>query len=140
MIFIPGHVPSSKNSRMAFNNKVIPNEATRLYKKNTQWYYIQQKSKFIKSLVDLDQPYTIGFYFIRKSHNRFDFINALQVVQDCMVKAGWLEDDNTKFLLPVPITIKGNCFHYNPDNPGVCIYTLNKHPTELMSGPLVQVF
>lgn len=136
MIFIPGNVPSAKNSRMAINNKLIPNEATRLYKKNTAWYYIQHKNTFIKSLANLVPPYTIGFYFVRKSHHRFDFINALQIIQDIMVTSQWLEDDNTSILLPVPILISGQCFHYDPKNPGVYIFTLKEHPTSLIAGQL----
>lgn len=61
-------------------------------------------------------PYYVGLYFIRGSHHRFDYINAAQIVQDMMVKHGWIEDDNADYFVPVFLG-----YRYDKKNPGVVI-------------------
>ena len=91
-VFIPGNTPSSKNSQ--------------------QWtgkYLVKGKKK----------PYNIEFTFYRKTKRKFDYINAAQIVQDLMVKYGWIDDDNCTEMKPY----FGNYVHQK-DNPGVKIKIL----------------
>ena len=61
----------------------------------------------------------ISFTFVRGTRHKFDYINPAQTVQDDMVKAGWIEDDNAEFILPVFIQ-----YTYDKQNPGVWIEIL----------------
>ena len=124
MLFLPTHVPSSKNSRRCIGNKAIASKYTTAYIKTTQWLYIQQRNRFKAHLLGLTPPYFVEFHFGRDSNRRFDFINALQIVQDCMVRHEWLEDDNTNILVPLPMISEGKCHHLFPEKPGVWINVL----------------
>ena len=72
-------------------------------------YYLKGKKK----------PYDIEFTFYRKTKRKFDYINAAQIVQDLMVKYGWLDDDNCTEMKPY----FGNYVHQKK-NPGVLIKIL----------------
>jgi len=130
--YIPGNVPSSKNSKEIiqmpskscicggtiiksrsgiFCNrcknpkrkkypKLVDSKVTRLYKKNRNIEYKKIKASFTKYVKNLEKPINLGFYLIRDSKRNFDLINTLQVVQDLMVEAGCLEDDNAYIIKP----------------------------------------
>ena len=61
----------------------------------------------------------VGFYFIRDSRRKFDYVNPLQTVQDAMVKHKWIEDDNMEMLLPI---FEG--YHVDKERAGVHITIL----------------
>ena len=93
-IFIPGNVPSSKNSkeiiRFKKNGKWISgltdSKLVKKYYETTKLNYMRRKPKFHK-LIDLTSPpYRIEFTFVRNSKHQFDYVNPLQTVQDQMVK------------------------------------------------------
>jgi len=111
-IFIPGNVPSSKNSKIWTGKFLISSKATRAWQKETEDYWELLKEDFISHLKD--KPYKIGFKFIRNSRHKFDYVNPLQTIQDAMVKHGWLEDDNADELLPVL-----EPYEYDKSCPGV---------------------
>jgi len=46
-------------------------------------------------------PLKVVFRIYRQTKRRFDYVNIIQQLCDCMVKANWLEDDNANVLLPV---------------------------------------
>lgn len=121
MIFIPGNVPSSKNSTWAkiINGRriVLPSKQTVEYKKNTKDYWELYKKEFQNQLDS--KPYKIGFKFIRGSKHKFDYVNPLQTIQDEMVKHNWLEDDTADELLPIFLP-----YEYDKNNPGVYIEVL----------------
>ena len=101
-IFIPNNTPSSKNSRV-FNLKMkrsFHSSNTAKYIKNTEEFWIKYKEDFHKLIEDLPYPLDIEFTFIRDSNRKFDLINAQQIVQDLMVKYGWITDDNYTILRP----------------------------------------
>lgn len=121
-VFIPGHVPSSKNNKMAtvrtiqkaekFGGKdvlvskvvggITHNERTKLYKKATESLYKEWAEPFKKALEGKMKPYRIQFLFVRKRQGRWDFHNVIQIPADLMVEHGWLEDDDIDTFLPVP--------------------------------------
>lgn len=101
-IFIPGNVPSSKNSRI-YNYKLkrsFPSSITTKYIKNTEEIFKGYKEEFLNLIKDLPYPLDIRFTFIRDSQRKFDLINAVQIIQDLMVKYEWIEDDNYTILRP----------------------------------------
>lgn len=122
-IFIPGNVPSLKNSKRIFVNRitgkrfVTSSECSKNYLETMGTFYLSQKNHFKEMIKGLEMPINIEFQFVRKTKSRFDFINMAQIVCDLMVKHGWIEDDSYNFLNPCfnPIVI------FDKINPGVYI-------------------
>lgn len=106
-LFIPNEVPSAKNSKqIAFNKNtgkrmIISSKMAIAYKKNTAWYYIQNRKAFKETIKTLTPPYYIGLYFYRSSKYRFDYNNIGQTVLDRMVEHEWIEDDHSGIVIPV---------------------------------------
>ncbi|MDK4479942.1 hypothetical protein [Fusobacterium necrophorum] len=109
MIFIAGNVPSSKNSKEICWNKnmkrpILTNSKTvKNYLKahEHEWKNPKTIKEFKKKLEGKEKPYRIGFYFIRDSRRKFDFINAAQLPCDLMARHGWIDDDNANEIVPV---------------------------------------
>lgn len=117
--FIPGNVPSSKNSRVWTGRYFIASKATRNYEKASKSYYIELAPKFRKATESLSKPLKVAFKFVRGSRRVFDYVNPLQTVQDFMVKNDWIDDDNVNEILPV-----FEVYEYNKEKPGVYITIL----------------
>tara|TARA_R100000541_G_scaffold45362_3_gene52400 strand:- start:11166 stop:11528 length:363 start_codon:yes stop_codon:yes gene_type:complete len=115
-IFIPGNVPSSKNSKRWTGKMLINSKTVMNYIKESKGYYLEYKNQFKKELKQHEYPVKISFKFIRKSKHKFDYINPAQTVQDLMVKNGWIEDDNAEFIIPV-----FEQYEYDKEKPGVYI-------------------
>ena len=118
-IFIPGNVPSSKNSKQWTGKLLINSKATRAYIKATQEFYLKYRVDFQKMLKGKEKPYKLSLRFIRGTKHKFDYINPAQTIHDLMVKNKWLEDDNCKEIIPIFEEYK-----YNKENPGVYITVL----------------
>tara|TARA_Y100001963_G_C6534612_1_gene332700 strand:+ start:153 stop:536 length:384 start_codon:yes stop_codon:yes gene_type:complete len=114
MIFIPGNVPSSKNSKRWTGKMLINSKTVMNYIKATKCQYEENRSKFIEMTAGLEYPVVVSFKFIRGSRHKFDYINPAQTVQDLMVKNEWIEDDNANFIIP-----RFEEFTYDKENPGV---------------------
>lgn len=138
-IFIPGEVPSSKNSKeigflylaqgavssMYHLKKGVyrpirlnlnSSNATKAYIKDHTIDYVANKVRFKNLIKGYNTPYRICFKFTRKTKRTFDYINAAQIVQDMMVKNGWLDDDDCKNVRPYFLE-----YEYDKANPGVLI-------------------
>lgn len=115
-IFIPGNVPSSKNSKRWTGKMLINSKTVMNYIKKTQADYLINKPKFKKMIENKEFPVTVSFTFIRGSRHKFDYINPAQTVQDLMVKNHWIEDDNAEFIIP-----HFEQYSYDKQNPGVII-------------------
>lgn len=124
-IFIPGNVPSSKNSKIWTGKHLIWSKTATKYVKNTEKYWISNCNIFrfnASGAIDREAEYPIkvSFKFIRGSRHKFDYVNPLQTVLDLMVKYGWIPDDNADIIIPV-----FEQYEYNKENPGVMIKILN---------------
>lgn len=138
-IFIPGEVPSSKNSKeigfiflkrgtpgkifVERNGQMMPvrlnlnsSNATKRYVKEHFIDYIAKKVEFQRLAKNYTAPYRLCFKFIRGSRRKFDYINAAQIVQDMMVEHGWITDDNCDEVRPYFLE-----YEYDKNNPGVLI-------------------
>jgi len=118
-IFIPGNVPSSKNSKRWTGKYLINSKTVMNYIKNTKDVWLENKDCFLSMIENKEMPYTISFKFIRNSRRKFDYINPAQTVQDLMVKYDYIEDDNCDCIVP--------CFEryeYNKEESGVIIKIL----------------
>lgn len=122
-IFIPGTVPSSKNSRIlnTKSKRSFPSKTTQTYIKDSKDYWILNKDGFLEMLVGKEKPYLIQFHIVRKTKHRWDFHNAMQVLCDLMTKYGYIDDDNTDEMFPIPLKKDGVYYSYDKDNAGVFI-------------------
>jgi len=100
-IYIPGDVPSSKNSKIWTGKFLVNSKATQRYKKESKKFYQSQSSTFREWSLECDLPLKVEFTFLRKTKRKFDYINILQIVQDMMVEYDWIEDDNCDVLIPI---------------------------------------
>lgn len=139
-IFIPGNVPSAKNSKRIFfkyggsmNGKVkctmngkpaspfiTDSLLTEKYRKETQADWLRYKSYFHELVKNMEPPYIVEFTFVRSSKRGFDFNNANHICTDLMATHGWVEDDNMDNVLPIP-KLKGQSYYVSPKSPGVWI-------------------
>jgi hypothetical protein len=115
-IFIPGNVPSSKNSRVWTGKFFIASKAVDKWRKETSPYWKKHKQEFLDKLEGLEKPYKLKLRFVRGTKHLFDYLNPAQTIQDEMVKHGWLEDDNASIVIPV-----FESYSYDKNNPGVYV-------------------
>ena len=114
--WIPGNVPSSKNSRRWTGKFFIASKTVMKYRKDTAKVYKKLAVSFIKEFNKYELPVSVTFKFYRGTRHKFDYVNPLQTVQDDMVKHGWIEDDNCEFIIP-----SFKPYEYNKKEPGVII-------------------
>lgn len=117
-IFIPGDVPSSKNSKIWTGKHLIHSKAARNYLSKVIPIFSNKKisKEFIKKVELIDLPYKITFVFIRGSKRKFDYVNMAQLPLDTMVNFGWIDDDNADCVIPY-----FKHYLYNKQHPGVII-------------------
>lgn len=143
-IFIPGQVYSSKNSKRIgvkyvakskwkFQTKkgwvfalpfIMGSKKSIEYKKKTLHIYENKRADFLKMAKNKPYPYFIEFVFVRTDKSRWDWNNLTQAVQDQMVEAGWLPDDDVKYMLPVVPTPPQFPYYIDKGHEGVFIKIL----------------
>ena len=118
-IYIKGNIPSSKNSKVFTGRFLVNSKTVQKYLKNyeKQWEDEEIKNIFLEEIKDKDKPYKLHVYFIRDSKRKFDYINALQLPLDIMVKNNWIEDDNADVILPV-----FDGYHIDKEQAGIIFY------------------
>lgn len=100
-IYIPTNVASSKNSKRWTGRMLISSETVMKYKKKTESFWVYLGKKFKKQLEGKTKPYKIGFYFIRDSKRKADYVNLAQLPLDLMQEYGWLENDDMDTVVPI---------------------------------------
>jgi hypothetical protein len=70
----------------------------------------------------IKKPYRIGFFFVRDSRRKFDFINSMQIILDLLVAHDVLDDDDCDNVVPYMLLLDGLWYRVNPSNPGVILY------------------
>ncbi len=128
-IYIPENVPSLKNSKQIIQIPIkggggkkrpmlTSSKAVKAYEKKTVHYWKLNASKFTaEAKWHQGRPLNVAFKFLRGTRHKFDYTNALDTVQDLMVRYGWIPDDNADEILPV---IKP--YEYNKESAGVLIW------------------
>lgn len=114
--FIPGNVPSSKNSKQWTGRFLVMSKTMKRYVKETADFWTLHAADFKRKTENLPKPLHVHFKFVRDSRRRFDYINPAQTVQDLMVEHGWIADDNADEIIPV-----FDGYEYNPSSAGVFI-------------------
>lgn len=113
MITIPLAPITKKNSQrivMAGNRPmVIPSKAYKRYEQDAKW--------FLPPL-GVDYPVNVRCLFYMPTHRRVDLTNLLEAVDDVMVVAGTLTDDNCNIVAGHD----GSRVLYDKENPRTEIY------------------
>ena len=138
-IYIPGNVPSLKNSKQITQLPVkgarscpvckkrpgrpmlIPSKIHKAYSEATHFHWKQNAVKFRDMAAPHIKPLYVLMYFIRDSRRKWVFTNAVDTVQDLMVENNWIEDDNTSEMFPVPYG-----YRVNKEKTGVYISVLQR--------------
>lgn len=122
---IHGNVPSSKNNKIAYKVgrfcSIRDSEKAKKYKDEKEKQYYEKGLEFRLKIQEKAKPLEVGFFFINNTNVRFDIINKMQVVQDMMVKHGWIDDDNVQELVPYFPKINGYHYAVNESYAGVII-------------------
>ena len=139
LIFIPGNVPSSKNSRINTKHGSFASKTVKTYlnslgiqsysssKKLVKGYVNKPnlienlREDFLKQTSGKQLPLEIGFHFIRDSRRKFDFHNIVQVVLDLLTAHDIIIDDNMDCVIPFALKIDGKFYNVNKENCGVWI-------------------
>jgi hypothetical protein len=151
MIFIPGNVPSLKNSKVKTSKGIFHSKAVNNYIRSLGIQSFSSSKKIVKGYSDPNRPNVfellrpqfeamkrgkanpmiIGYHQVRNSKRLFDFSNSVEILQDLMTAHEFIEDDNVAFVFPVPMNIKGELpnihnltdkwYSVDKENPGVYI-------------------
>jgi len=125
-IFIPYDVSSLKNSKQIVpymdrdghpKFSLQPSKACRTYKKAASPYWISARDAFEEKLKGLSFPLVIGFYFIRRRNDEFDYHNMVQYPLDLMRDFGWIPDDSNLYTIGFPMG-----HEIEPKCPGVAVF------------------
>jgi len=137
-IFIPFNTPSSKNSQIKSTKGIFKSKTVRHYlqklgvksysssKKTYENYKTRNnvienlKPDFLKMINGKTNPVKFGFYFIRDSKRKFDYINVIQIIADILTAHDIIKDDCADYFIPIP---RG--YHVDKENAGVEITVLD---------------
>lgn len=113
MIEIPLNPVTKKNSQdIAYKNGkpfILPSKAYRQYEKDAVWFLPQ---------LGIDYPVNIKCLFYMKTHRRVDLVNLLEAIDDILVRAGALRDDNCEIVAGHD----GSRVYYDKERPRTEIY------------------
>lgn len=107
MIILPVELYSSKNGQQIIYSKkrqhlmVIKKAVARQQEYTLNTLLLTNKRTWDKMIEGKNFPLKVGLYLYRKTRRRFDWCNIVQGLQDAMVKANYLPDDNASYLTPV---------------------------------------
>lgn len=145
MIFIPGNIPSLKNSKVKTSRGIFSSPTVSKFLRSIGIQGFNSRKKTVKGYVDptrpnqfealrsrfeamkagKGEPLIIGYHQVRNSKRLFDFSNSVEIVQDLMTAHDFIEDDNVKHVFPVPMSKEGLLI--NPDDPRAFpLYTVDK--------------
>ena len=127
MMFIPGNIPSLKNSKVKTSRGIFSSPTVSKFLRSIGIQNFNSRKKTVKGYVDPTRPnqfealrsvflamkgkkgdpLVIGYHQVRGSKRLFDFSNSVEIIQDLMTAHDFIEDDNVKFVFPAPMTIDG---------------------------------
>lgn len=133
MIFIPGQVPSLKNSKVKgiYHPKTVVKYLRSLNiqgysasKKEVKEYKSPNRPNLFRQYVGnffegAEYPIVLGFHFVRKTRAKFDYINSMHIIHDLLTAHDFIKDDNCDCLVPFVLKINGNYYSVSKHAPGV---------------------
>lgn len=137
IIFVPGNVPSLKNSKVVTKKGVFPSKTVMNYLRSIGIQGFSSRKKEVKEYVDKTKPnlfkqafhdfekpdkiIRVGFHFVRNTKAKFDYINAMQLPLDLMTAHDFIEDDDCDHVIPYVLELGGKPYSVAKENPGVWI-------------------
>lgn len=152
MVFIPGNIPSLKNSKVKTSRGIFHSPTVSRFIRSLGIQHFNSRKKEVKGYKDplrpnkfealrpafeamkhgKNDPIIIGYHQVRNSKRLFDFSNSVELIQDLMTAHDFIEDDNVKYVFPVPMSIDGRLiseldprafplYSVDKENPGVWI-------------------
>lgn len=134
VIFIPGNVPSLKNSKVKtgkgiFHSKTVQNYLRQLGiqsyspSKKIVKEYKTRENEFRKAIGNYfdnaKYPLIIKFHFVRNSKRQFDIINVQQIILDLLTAHNFIADDNADCIIPAVFRMNNNYYTIDKNKPGV---------------------
>lgn len=113
MFLIPLDPKTKKNSQQIVYKKGKPI----IVQSKIYTEYEKQASLFLRP-IGIDYPVNVRYMFYRETHRRVDLTNLEEAIDDIMVKAGVLKDDNCEIVAGHD----GSRVMYDKDNPRTEIY------------------
>lgn len=106
MITVYGELYSSKNSKRIFKTRdgrpfIAKSKVSMQNESDLLIQLPLYRRQFLAECQKHQKPYRVNFKIYRKTRRRFDYPNIIQNLLDCMVKSGWLVDDNADEIIPV---------------------------------------
>ena len=105
VITIYGELYSTKNSKRILRAGdrlfIAKSAVSKAQDKQIEQQLVIYRKKWESLCMGKKYPLKITFKIYRKTKRRFDYINIIQGVCDCMVRCGWLPDDDAEHILPV---------------------------------------
>lgn len=88
------------------------------------------REQFLEMKKDKGNPIFIGYHQVRETNRLFDFSNSIEIIQDLLTAHDLIEDDNVKYVFPIPMSIDGELpsktnirevkwYSVDKENPGV---------------------
>ena len=148
MIFIPGNVPSLKNSKVKTSKGIFPSKTFVKYLRSLNIQGFSSSKKIVKGYSDTINrpnlfakaigsyfddftsykfPVLVGMHFVRGSKHKFDFDNAVSTIQDLLSAHDFIPDDSSNYFLPYPLIVNEEYWSYNKEHPGVYLKIHPKH-------------
>lgn len=151
MIFIPFNVPSLKNGKTPVSlpgkkhSTLVPapevkkylqkigvkKYRTKLNKKQKDSgmrkveHYANRPNLFRAAIGDYfknaPRPAIVKFHFVRDSKRKFDFCNAVAIIEDLLTAHDFIRDDCMDYFIPLPMILDGEWYSVDPVKPGVWI-------------------
>ena len=127
MIWLPGNVPSLKNSKVKTSRGIFSSPTVNKYiralgiqkfsssKKEVKGYadpnrpnlFESERAHFNHMVGNKGEPIFLGLHHVRSSKRLFDFSNSVEIIQDLLTAHDFIEDDNVKYLYCLPMSIDG---------------------------------
>lgn len=139
-IFIPGNVPSLKNSKVKTSKGIFPSKTVVKYlrylgiqgysasKKEVKEY--KTRDNIFRNIVrdyfsDSEYPIFIYAHFVRDSRRKCDFNNMTQIIADLLTAHDFIPDDDMDHVYFIPWRIDGRLYSVDKTAPGVLLKKMN---------------
>ena len=106
------NVQNKKNGKMKKTPYIAPSEAFSIYESKVLWWYMPKMKRAI------DFPVNVKCLFYMPTKRKCDLTNLLEAVDDILVNAGVLADDNYTIIE----SHDGSRVYYDKDDPRTEIY------------------
>lgn len=106
LITLYGELYSKKNSKRVFSKNgktvVLPSKVYEKSKPDFLWQLKDARNKKIweNLMAQTTYPVCLNIKIYRKTKRKFDYNNIIQGLQDILVEAGYLPDDDAEHLIP----------------------------------------